>query len=842
MKKYLLFLALFIGLQVSNAQDQMWFYGMTSEGTPGGQGSIFKFTPSDATKPVLVKAFEVVAPGNSSDKVALKELPDGQIWGTTGYGGKYNRGVLFSYDPKTNRYTVRHAFNGEDGSTVLSGILLGQDKMIYGGTFRGGKGDSGVVYRFDPATDTYTKLFDLADYQIAGITDRLTWHSNGRIYGCTYVSKNFGSIFSFDPSDPKAFTVEHLFVPGDGQRPVGGLTEYKGTLYGVTRLGGSNRLGVMYSYDPASKKLTVLRHLDKATGSIGVGAMTLYKDKLYGMLSNGGESNFGVLYSYDPNSNTYKKITYFPGPDTSLGVTPLGELHLTQDNKFIGVTNNGSKYRGGALFEFDPETEQIKQIGAFDPANGYHPKGAPVRASDGKIYTITLDGGINSLGAIVVQEDETRDHPPTNLLSLNNSPGGGSPCGTFIQASDGLMYGLARFGGSFGLGVALQLDPKTDKVKVMDEFDWVNGARPLNDFTEYNGRLYCTTSLGGPDDRLGNDPAVGAVSSLDMKTFKLRKEARFEVVSGKAPDGGFPYSKLVLAPNNKLYGTTQRGGKNDLGVIFEFDPASRKIKAVYHFDPNSGYRPIGSMALGEDGWMYGMAQKGGKNRKGTIYKFNYNTKEFGVIASFGGRISGKNVQSALLYNNGILYGTSFEGGRYRMGTIFYYDLKEDKFNLIANMDGNIGAFPYGGMSMGPDGKIYTFISYGGNYNSGTALRIDPKTKDVEKLFEFDRELGAVPYFTAPGLYNPSLGSSNPLENESTARVYPNPASKWIHIAMPDENISGITVINDAGTQVLSQNRPDNTVDVSGLKPGHYTMHIRLKNSSKQVYAAFIKIN
>ncbi len=840
MKKYLSLLLVLFALQMLSAQSDMYFYGMTSEGTEGGQGSIFKYKISDPTKPLLVHSFKVVAPGNSPDKVALKELPDGQIWGTTGYGGKYNRGVLFSYNPASNTYTVRHHFNGSDGSVVLSGIMLAKDKMIYGGSFRGGRGDSGVIYRLDPANDAFTKLFDLAEYQLAGITDRLMQHSNGRIYGTCFVGGGGGAIFSFDPDNPATLKVEHLFENSTGRQPVGGVTEYKGILYGVTRIGGDNRIGVLYSYDPADQSYTVLRHLDRSSGSVGIGAMTLYNDKLYGLLSNGGAANFGVLYSFDPNSKAYNMIQFFPGPDTSLGVLPLGELQLSSNNKLIGVCSQGGKYAGGTLFEFDPATSLVQQIGAFAPSEGYHPQGAPIRASNGKIYTITPQGGINSLGALVVQNHEVKDSIPSNLLSLNETPQGGSPCATLIQASDGKMYGTARFGGSLGLGVALQLDPLTDKVTVLDEFNWINGARPLNDFTEYNGRLYCTTSTGGPDDRLGDDPGIGTISSLDLSTFKLRKEARFPVVDFKAPDGGVPYCKLVLAPNNKMYGTTWRGGKNDLGVLFEFDPVSKKIKNKYDFNPTDGYRPIGSMALGEDGWLYGLAQKGGKFRKGSIYKFNYMTGDFLVVAPFGGRIDGRNAQSPLLYIDGVLYGLSYEGGQKRLGSIFSYDLAQDKFTRIASMDGMNGQYPYGGMSMGPDGKLYCFSSYGGTYNSGTALRIDPKTGEVEKLFDFNRDLGAVPYFTVPGLYNPTLATKQVKRDIPKLEVYPNPASSVIRFNIPEEQINSTDIFDASGILVKQVGNSGNKIDISNLLPGRYQIEIKLKQEDQRYKAVFVK--
>ncbi len=837
MKKILLSVVMAFVLQTSFTQ--MYFYGMTSAGAKGGYGSIFKYKVSDPTKPILVHEFEVEAPGNTPDKCEPIELSDGQLWGTTGYGGKYGRGVIYAYNFQKNIYTLKHSFNGTEGSVSFAGLIQADDKMLYGGTFRGGKGDSGVIYRFDPVNNVFTKLFDLSDFKIAGITDRLVQHSDGRIYGTTFVGYAGGVLFSFDPDAPTSIEIHYQFEQASGYRPVGGLTMYKGVFYGVTRLGGQNNLGVLYSYDPSTNAYQKIRDLERSSGTVGVGSMTLYKDKLYGLLSNGGKSNFGVIYSFDPATSSYTMITSFPGKDTSLGVFPLGALHLTKDNKLIGVSSNGGKYRGGALFELDPETETVKQIGAFNFDNGYHPKGTPVRASNGKIYAMGYDGGLNSLGALLVQDKEVKDNPPSTVFNLNNSKYGGSPCATFIQASDGMMYGTARFGGKTGLGVVLQLNPNTDKVKIVGEFNWINGARPLNDFTEYNGKLYCTTSLGGPDDLSGDDPGIGTVSSLDLKTFELKKEARFDVVDGKAPNGGVPYTKLILAPNGKMYGTTFRGGKNDLGAIFEFDPATKTIKALYSFDITSGYRPIGSMAMGEGGWMYGFTQKGGKSRKGTIYKFNYKTGDFGVIEPFGGRIAGRNVQSAPLYVDGVLYGLSYEGGQYRMGTLFKYEIDLSKFTRIANFDGKNGAYPFGGLTMGPDGKIYAFSSYGGSENAGTAFRIDPKTDEMEKLWDFKYDFGAIPYFTAPGLYNPSLAAKSSVIDDTSITLSPNPTKDYIHVQGVKGKIRQVQILHIDGSLVREIHSARPMLFVSSLSPGTYLLKIWTTQQTAPVIKSFV---
>ena len=44
-------------------------------------------------------------------------------------------------------------------------------------------------------------------------------------------------------------------------------------------------------------------------------------------------------------------------------------------------------------------------------------------------------------------------------------------------------------------------------------------------------------------------------------------------------NGSSPYGSLLEADDGKLYGMTSRGGSNNLGVLFFFDPVSAIIQS-----------------------------------------------------------------------------------------------------------------------------------------------------------------------------------------------------------------------------------------------------------------------
>ena len=79
----------------------------------------------------------------------------------TAYGGVNGDGVLFEYDPATNIYTKKFDFDGSATGVYPFGSLLeaGNGKL-YGMTVYGGVNGDGVLFEYDPATNTCAKKLD----------------------------------------------------------------------------------------------------------------------------------------------------------------------------------------------------------------------------------------------------------------------------------------------------------------------------------------------------------------------------------------------------------------------------------------------------------------------------------------------------------------------------------------------------------------------------------------------------------------------------------------------------------------------------------------------------------
>lgn len=628
-------------------------YGMTSKGGTSNNGVIFELDP--ATKAIKVR-FNFDGANGSGPEASLLEGKDGKLYGMTAMGGAKDYGVLFQFDPATSAYVKKFEFDGvTDGGNPLGNLIQAKNGKLYGLTNMGGKDDYGVLFEYDLTTSTFTKKVEFEGVATGGTPyGSLVEAIDDKLYGLTSGggANNFGTLFQFDPATSK-YAVKFSFDDvNSGSAPQSALLQAKdGKLYGTTEYGGVTGDGVMFQFDPTTSTFTKKFDFDdagKSTGKYGIGALIQASNgMLYGMGYNGGMDNSGVVYKYDPAADKYTKE--FDFHQAKNGSHPVGAIVQAKDKLLYGTTQFGGAKNNGTLYQFDPVTyTYTKKIDFEKAVTGDAPLAPLLLASDGKLYGTTAYGGSNDDG-VLFQYD-----PATNSLVSKVDFGGVKgrvPTGELIQLSDGKIYGTTREGGTKNEGVLFRFDPATGTYEKKIDFEAKDkGSYPEGGLTQgLDGKLYGVATSGGIYSNASIANGFGTLFQYDPSTNDFVKKIDF---NGN-PNGSNPSGTMVRTPDGKLYGMTTTGGSGSdsihtgEGVLFEFDPVTAGITKKMDFDYQKGANPNGSMILASDGNLYGVTTYGGKNNMGVIFQFNPATINYTKKMEFT-QLSGKLAEHAKL--------------------------------------------------------------------------------------------------------------------------------------------------------------------------------------------------
>ena len=724
----------------STAQThKLW--GMTSHGGQYGTGVIFE-TDSSGNNETVQKSFFLYK-GDNPQYSNLIQASDGNLYGITSNGGANYEGVLFQYNPSTNSYADLFDFNQTNGSNPTGSLIQASDGNLYGMTSAGGANGDGVLFQYNLSTNTYTKMLDFA-----GTTNGSTPYgslmqaSDKNLYGMTYGggANGYGVLFQYNLST-NTYTKELDFAGAtNGSYPYGSLIQANnGNLYGMTYQGGANGLGVLFQYNASTNAYT--KELDFAgttNGSNPYGSLMQASDgNLYGMTYGGGANNDGVLFQYNPSANTYTKKLDFAG--TTNGSNPYGSLIQASDGNLYGMTYGGGANNNGVFFQYNPSTNNYTKESDFaGTTNGSYPYGSLMQASDGNLYGMTYGGGVNSQGVLFQYDPSANLY--TKELDFGYAPNGSFPYSSLIQASDGNLYGMTYGGGANNDGVLFQYNPSTNTYTKELDFDGTtNGRNPYGSLMQASdGNLYGMTYGGGANNQ-------GVLFQYNPSTNTYTKELDF----AGATNGSFPYGSLVQASDGNLYGMTYEGGANGLGVLFQYNPSTNTFTKELDFAGTiNGSYPQGSLIQASNGNLYGMTAQGGANGDGVLFEYNPSTNAYTKELDFAGTTNGSFPNASLIQaSDGNLYGMTSQGGANNDGVLFQYNPSTNAYTKKLDFAGTTnGNSPGGSLMQARNGNLYGMTLEGGANNLGVLFQYNPSTNTFTKTLDYNGTNGEDPYY------------------------------------------------------------------------------------------------
>jgi len=290
--------------------------------------------------------------------------------------------------------------------------------------------------------------------------------------------------------------------------------------------------------------------------------------------------------------------------------------------------------------------------------------------------------------------------------------------------------------------------PETVLYSFCSQADCADGASPLAAPTDVNDILYGTTEKGGTETC-----SCGTVFSFNLTTLVETVVYSFK----GAPDSAFPDSSLIYA-NGALYGTTTTGGTgtnctpevDGCGSVFSVDPTTGTETVLHSFqaDGTDGNFPQAAL-LYANGLLYGTTRAGGQHNEGIIFSINPKTSIEKVLYSFCSQqncADGAFPVAPLTVVKDIFYGTTALGGaNCSCGTVFAFDPKNATETVLypfcSQRNCVDGEQPVAGL-LDAMGALYGTAAWGGEYGYGTGFSLDPNTGIANIEYQFGKTKGS----------------------------------------------------------------------------------------------------
>lgn len=279
------------------------------------------------------------------------------------------------------------------------------------------------------------------------------------------------------------------------------------------------------------------------------------------------------------------------------------------------------------------------------------------------------------------------------------------------------------------------------------------------------GNLYGTTEYGGSSSNTnqycGEGAGCGMVYELspqpDGTWIKDTIYSFCAQPNSLCPDGLHPASGLVFDKLGNLYGTTELGGSQNGGTVFELSPPSVPGDAwtesvLYSFCAKGsgspcldGQYPASDLVFDNQGNLYGTTEYGGSGHLDTYYGGGGTVFELSpgpngwtetVLYNFCSVGQGKHCPDGAYPSQGVtlrsgdLYGATFLGGTSNSGTVYEISSSSNVWTETVLFSANSktgGVEPQGGLSFDPSGNLFGTLGYSGaNDYTGAIFRLGRK--------------------------------------------------------------------------------------------------------------------
>lgn len=475
--------------------------------------------------------------GNGMTPVA----PDGNHYFTTRAGGGQNDGTLVRYNPGTNTMTKVHDFVHPPSGT---GFIINGTKIY--GTYSGIAPGQPLIWSYDVSTLIFS--------------EELSASANSTIGACI----------------------------------MNEIAIVNNELYAHTIRGIESDVGSLFKLNLISSQLSVVQNNQSVEGRGLIGEITLVDDtSAYTYIGTGGQEVNPSEYS---EQGGIAKINLIGG---TVEYDLLKSDYFTVDpraksskyNKIL-KSNSGNLYSstyvqtetGSArnrLYKIDASNNYSIVWEASEDREKYNFSG--LEYQNGEIAFVSGDSIhiYNESNNALTSYDLGLDGVNTKELALNQ----------LTLASNGVLY-FTTYNTLLAGGTCSVYAINTLNWSVTQVHEFTTDAQELNNgLVEYNGKLYGSAIAGGANNE-------GFLYSIELSTGNFSIEYDFDAdVDGGAFLGGWTLY------NNELYAVSYTGGQNGYGTFVKFNPTNSTLTVIEDLTMTNGRAYRSTPAFWDDSFI-----------------------------------------------------------------------------------------------------------------------------------------------------------------------------------------------------------------------------------------------
>ena len=387
-------------------------------------------------------------------------------------------------------------------------------------------------------------------------------------------------------SQAQTYTLLHSFTQGrDGAGPTCGVTlDPAGNLYGTASSGAGGNCpgtgcGAVFRLAQKNGAWVFTPLYDFQGGGDGatpIAAVTIGPDgAVYGTTISGGGNGCGgngcgTIFRLTPPASVChsamcgwaESLIYRFQLDPNGLAAPYAGVTFDTAGNLYGQTRGGGAYGRGAVYKLTRSggSWTLSVIYNFTGGDdGAVPNSRLTMDRAGNLYGTTFSGGAYGYGTVFELVRSGVGWTFHLLYGFQGESDGGNPYAGVVLDSAGNIYGDNSTGGQYSGGVVYELSLS-------------GGAWMYSVLYDSTSMLYADLGIDGAGNLYGTAYAGG--SQQDGLVFELSPAGggwtETNLYSFTGPDGAFPISSVALDASGNLYGTTNQGGSDHYGVVWQF--------------------------------------------------------------------------------------------------------------------------------------------------------------------------------------------------------------------------------------------------------------------------------